>query len=87
GARLAARRSFADHHYFTDDDLSDLLRQADAAGVDLVTTAKDAVRIRRPSEVAARFLQRLSVIEIDAVFDLPDIPERIVRATLDAYKA
>lgn len=85
GAHIAARRSFADHHYYTDENLSDLLKQADAAGVDLVTTAKDAVRIRRPSPVAARMLERLSVVEIDAVFDVADAPERIVRATLSAF--
>ena len=62
------------------------MSQADAAGVDLVTTAKDAVRIRQSSQVGAALLARLSVVEIDVVFDMPDVPARIVRDTLAAFQ-
>lgn len=87
GGNLAATRSFPDHHYYTDENLADLLEQADAIGADLVTTAKDAVRIRRASDVTARFLERLAVIEIDVEFDPPGVPERIIRDTLAAFEA
>ena len=86
GGTLAATRPFPDHHYYTDENLADLLDQADAVGADLVTTAKDAVRIRRASDVATRFLDRLAVIEIDVEFDPPDVPERIIRDTLTAFE-
>lgn len=86
GGRLVATRPFPDHHYYTDENLAELLDQADAAGADLVTTAKDAVRIRHASEVAARLLQRLSVIEIDLEFDPPGIPERIIGDTIAAFE-
>ena len=86
GGTLAATRPFPDHHYYTDENLADLLDQADAVGADLVTTAKDAVRIRRASDVATRFLDRLAVIEIDVEFEMPDVPERIIRDTLAAFE-
>ena len=86
GGTVVATRSFPDHHFYSDDNLADLLSQADAAGVDLVTTAKDAVRIRQSSQVGAALLARLSVVEIDVVFDMPDVPARIVRDTLAAFQ-
>lgn len=86
GGRLVATRPFPDHHYYTDENLADLLDQADAAGADLVTTAKDAVRIRHASDVATRLLRRLSVIEIDLEFDPPGIPERIIGDTIAAFE-
>jgi tetraacyldisaccharide 4'-kinase len=86
GGRVVTRRTFPDHHQYTDRNLASLVDQADAEGLDLVTTAKDAVRIRRTSEVGARLLARLSVLEIDVAFELPDVPARIVRDTLAAFR-
>jgi tetraacyldisaccharide 4'-kinase len=85
GGRVVATRSFPDHHFYSDDNLADLLAQADAAGVGLVTTAKDAVRIRQSSDIGAALLARLSVVEIDAEFELPDVPARIIADTLSAF--
>jgi len=87
GGEVVARRSFGDHHLYTDGDLSALLDEADAAGLDLVTTEKDAVRIRRTSETGALLLDRLKVIEIDAVFEEPDVAARIIRDTVSAFEA
>jgi tetraacyldisaccharide 4'-kinase len=87
GGELVLRRSFGDHHLYTDDDLSTLLADAEAAGLDLVTTEKDAVRIRRTSETGARLLDRLKVVEIDAIFDAPGIASRIIRDTIAAFEA
>jgi len=85
GGRVVATRPFPDHHFYSDDNLADLLAQADSAGVGLVTTAKDAVRIRQSSDVGTALLARLSVVEIDAEFELPDVPARIIRDTLSAF--
>ncbi|MGB3503603.1 MAG: tetraacyldisaccharide 4'-kinase [Mesorhizobium sp.] len=85
GADLAGTRSFADHHTYTDEDLSALLDLADAAQADLVTTEKDAVRIRQTSEIGQRLLARLSIVRIDVQFELPENAGRIVQATLDAF--
>jgi tetraacyldisaccharide 4'-kinase len=86
GGRVVVARPFPDHHFYSDDNLAELLAQADAAGVDLVTTAKDAVRIRQSSEVGAELLARLNIVEIDVAFELPDVPARIVRDTLSAFQ-
>jgi tetraacyldisaccharide 4'-kinase len=86
GGRIAARRTFPDHHYYTEENLADLLQQADREGLDLTTTAKDAVRIRPSSSLGAQLLARLNVVEIDVVFDLPDTAATIVRDTALAFQ-
>ena len=45
GATLAGQRAFADHHRYRPAELQRLARDADAVGADLVTTAKDSVRL------------------------------------------
>lgn len=45
GADIVATRAFADHHAYSDAQLSALMREADAMGARLLTTSKDAVKI------------------------------------------
>lgn len=45
GAIVEVARSFPDHHPYTAEDLASLGREAEAAGLQLVTTEKDFVRI------------------------------------------
>ncbi len=45
GARLAARRAFADHHVYTEREAARLLMEAAGADAKLVTTAKDFVKL------------------------------------------
>lgn len=64
GLDVVGRRSFADHHAFTADEVAALRRAADGAGAVLVTTAKD--RVRLPADLA------VEVLPVDLVFDSPD---------------
>jgi tetraacyldisaccharide 4'-kinase len=45
GAFVEGTQSYADHHFYSDGDLSGLKAQARATGAQLVTTEKDLVRI------------------------------------------
>src|SRR5262249_27937483 len=45
GIEVCAQRAFPDHYAYTDDDAAQLMRQADAQGLTLVTTEKDMVRL------------------------------------------
>jgi tetraacyldisaccharide 4'-kinase len=57
GVVVAATRRFHDHHPYTKSEADSLCREADRAGLILVTTEKDAARMRgRPenTELAAR---------------------------------
>ncbi|MGY6709433.1 MAG: tetraacyldisaccharide 4'-kinase [Rhizobiaceae bacterium] len=86
GGRIATRRGFSDHHLYTDEEARDLLRTAERLGARLVTTAKDAVRLRHGSQALAELAAAVTVIEIDTVFEHPDTPGTIIRETLAAWQ-
>ncbi len=81
GGTVVEARSFADHHVFTDEELAELAGAARDAGLDLVTTAKDAARLRHGSAAAGAMLERAVVLEIEVAFEPPDLAERIVAET------
>lgn len=71
GLQVVGTRSFPDHHFYADDEIALIKRDAAAAGADLiVTTEKDAVKIDDPSIVAVgattlidpRFFERLEAL-------------------------
>jgi tetraacyldisaccharide 4'-kinase len=52
GIAVAATRGFADHHRYTSAEAAALCEQADSEGLILVTTEKDAMRLRGDDKVA-----------------------------------
>ncbi|WP_137132391.1 tetraacyldisaccharide 4'-kinase [Rhizobium sp. FY34] len=87
GAELVATRAFPDHHYFTEDEIADLLRDAEKEGLLLVTTAKDAMRLAGHRGAAEQLLQRAQVIEVDMVFDDPQAPHKMIDEAITRAKA
>ncbi|PBB91820.1 tetraacyldisaccharide 4'-kinase [Mesorhizobium sp. WSM3864] len=85
GGEVALSRAFPDHHFYAADELADLAALAKREGLRLVTTAKDAARLRH-GPAPAGFLEQLDVLEIDAVFEIDHVPERIINETLDAWR-
>jgi tetraacyldisaccharide 4'-kinase len=84
GAHIAVTRTFGDHHAYSDFDVQDLVSTADAEGLTIVTTAKDAVRLEHGSEAMAALRTRLKVIEIEAVFEPASSARAIIEETLEA---
>lgn len=85
GGEVVLSRAFADHHVYAEDELRDLAATADRVGLELITTAKDAVRIGR-ARLAELLPGRAGVLEIDAVFDAEGTPRRIIEATMAARR-
>jgi tetraacyldisaccharide 4'-kinase len=77
GGRLAATRTFADHHAYTAADCAALLAAADELGAELVTTEKDLVRLRDESPDHARLRRQSRTLPITLRFD-DDADEAIV---------
>jgi len=86
GGEVVVRKSFPDHHYFTAEDVADMTALAAKEGLELVTTAKDAVRLRHGSASERAFAAQLSVLEIDATFDLAAAPGQIIEETLSGWR-
>lgn len=84
--RLARCQGFSDHHPFTDDEINDLLAESELYGLDLITTEKDYVRLLAGHGRALDLVKRTAVLEIDLVFDSPDIPAAIIDAAVTAFK-
>jgi tetraacyldisaccharide 4'-kinase len=85
GGTVAIKRPFPDHHVYARDELADLASAARKAGLGLVTTAKDAARLRH-GDVPAGFLEGLDVLEIETVFDPEHAPQRVIEETLAAWR-
>jgi len=73
GAVIAGRRTFADHHAFTRREIDELTAAAKSAGADLVTTAKDRLRLPKPMR------ETIAVLEIRLVFEDVDAIESLLR--------
>jgi tetraacyldisaccharide 4'-kinase len=84
GGEVVLKRPFPDHHFYAGDELAELTAVATAEGLGLITTAKDAARLRHGA--SREFLGRLHVLEIETVFEQDHVPERIIRETLDAWR-
>lgn len=86
GGLVEKTRSFPDHHFYGDDELADLKQSAEAAGLELVTTTKDAARLAHGSPTAAAFCGSLNVLEIGMAFEPDTVPATIIDATTMAAR-
>ncbi|WP_320195470.1 tetraacyldisaccharide 4'-kinase [Agrobacterium rosae] len=85
GGEIVVKRSFPDHHHFSDEDIQNVAEEAAKLDLLPVTTAKDAVRLAGHHGGAAQLLERTLVIEIDMKFDDPTAPQLIIEAAFENY--
>lgn len=86
GGEVVMAKDFGDHHYYSEFDAQDLLSSADAQGLELVTTAKDAARLDHGGEALAVLRRRAKVIEVEAVFDVASSPRAIIAQTVEEWR-
>jgi tetraacyldisaccharide 4'-kinase len=86
GAVLSETRAFADHAHLEEDEIRDLLRDAETRGLRLVTTAKDHVRLAGRGGVAEELREKSTVVEIDIRFDDPRAPGQIIDRAVRAAR-
>ncbi len=87
GAEIVEKASFGDHQHLSEDQISDLIDLASAKGLQIVTTAKDHVRLRGGHGRADELLQKARVIEVEMQFDGPSIPALIIDRAFAAFRA
>lgn len=85
GAHLSLTRSFGDHHVYQMEELAELESTARKADLMLLTTAKDAARLRQMNLQPA-FMARLHVLEIETVFEPASSADRIIGETLAVWE-
>lgn len=85
GGVVKIARPFSDHHFYSGEELSELATAAETEGLELVTTSKDAVRLRQGAAPKS-FVEKLNLLEIDAVFEVDNVPARIIEETVEAWR-
>jgi tetraacyldisaccharide 4'-kinase len=85
GGTIVMSRSFPDHHFYSNDELQELVYTAKGADLELITTAKDFARLRNGT-ASKELLDKINVLEIDAVFENAIAARRIIEETLDAWR-
>lgn len=86
GGEIVRTREFSDHHVFSEDDMDDLSALAAKEGLELITTEKDAVRLRHGSKHETAFLAMLEVVRIETVFEIERTPVTVIEETLAAWR-
>ncbi|WP_420411962.1 tetraacyldisaccharide 4'-kinase [Roseibium sp.] len=84
GYKVAATRSFADHHEFSEADARALITQAERDGLQLVTTAKDMARLEtQKGEIFHWLAARSEVLHVR--MDIPD-EDRLIGLIKDCLR-
>ncbi|MCY6382247.1 tetraacyldisaccharide 4'-kinase [Hoeflea prorocentri] len=86
GADIVDARGFGDHHHFVEDEATDLLDTASARDLQLVTTAKDMVRLRHARGKVAELAEKSDVLEVQLEFDPPGLAQTFVEQTVQSFK-
>lgn len=86
GAVPVVRREFRDHYPYNDEDIRMLEETAERSGLELVTTAKDAVRFANGTARARQFLERLNVLEIEVDFKPEQVAGMIIADTVASFR-
>lgn len=66
GIQLAGRKTYADHHFYTSRDIAEIEKRARAAGSEyLITTVKDAVRMKGVDIEMACYVAEIETVMAD----------------------
>lgn len=87
GANLTQIRPFGDHHYFHKDEISELLDRAKLMNSELVTTAKDYVRLLGMGKDHEKLAEQTSVVHVKLKFEDKNTMNIIIDKALKAFEA
>jgi tetraacyldisaccharide 4'-kinase len=85
GIEAPVRRSFPDHHLYTDSDAARLVAEAERAGLTLVTTEKDFVRLDA-DQVLSPLRERARVVRVGLVVGEPERFRAFVLSAISRLK-
>ncbi|MEM7215002.1 MAG: tetraacyldisaccharide 4'-kinase [Pseudomonadota bacterium] len=83
GTDLKDTIPFGDHHFFTDEECIELIENAKAAKAGLITTSKDAARLREMGQEQKNLLSASEVLEIEIQIEDPNLIEAILDRAID----
>ncbi len=83
GCEVVGHRFFPDHHPFQDQQCQEMITEANRLNAKLVTTQKDAARLRAMGGVQEGLLSLSAVLHIDIEFENPRLIESIVASMVE----
>ena len=86
GAEIVTKRSFGDHQHLSDDEIDDILATAERKELTIVTTAKDAVRLRGHHGRAEELAAKITVIDVEMAFDSPTTTRLIIDGAMANFR-
>ena len=86
GAEIVVKRSFHDHHPFSNEDCTELLSRAKAEELLLVTTQKDHHRLSRMGQLQEELLEASTPLKIELRFENPKMIEMLIREAITSVK-
>lgn len=86
GARIVERRSFGDHHMFTEDEITELLELAKKQNLEIVTTGKDMVRLASGHGQAEALARKADVLDVELRLEQHDLLKKTVEQAIAAFK-
>lgn len=86
GAKLELIRPFGDHHYFHKDEIAEMLDRAKHLKADLVTTAKDYVRLLGMGEAHEKLANQVTVINVELKFEDKNTINIIIDRALEHFE-
>ncbi|WP_193177073.1 tetraacyldisaccharide 4'-kinase [Oricola nitratireducens] len=86
GYKIAARRAFGDHHFFTEEDARDLVEKARSDGLSLVTTEKDAVRLSHTEGPLGELRELTRALGVELVFENKASLDALIAEVAERYQ-
>jgi len=86
GAELSATRPFPDHHAFSAEECDELVAEAERAGLCLVTTAKDAVRLAHGQASQRALAAASTVFSVEFVFEPEDLAATFIAEAIRRHR-
>lgn len=87
GAEIVQKRSFHDHHPFSEEECRELLAIADKDELTLATTEKDSVRLTQRGHAQEVLREKSQVLLVDMEFDNSKMAELVLRDTVRRAEA
>lgn len=86
GAQIVERRSFGDHHMFTNDEISELLDLAQKQNLEIITTGKDMVRLTSGHGQSQELARKADVLEVELRLEQQDVLKKMIDQAVIAFK-
>jgi len=86
GGEVVTSRGFAPGHHYTQEQASDLAAAAQAQGLELVTTVRDAIGLGQAAAPVKALIGKAQVLPIEVAFESSHSAGRIIAETVGAWQ-